>query len=171
MPNSFEERVIVKTNDLIAKFSGNLKRFQNNYTYNNWFNEGLIKNEFQVGKVGENYEAIYLVRTSKAALRKNKPKVLEFNQLLRKKKNGTPTIDELANLIGFIVSRDKPKEKEVKNPTGGKNFQPPVKVETKKTFTNRGQEDDTEDDLEDNPNNQDNPETPSLPVVDSWEDL
>ena len=109
---SFEERVIKRTNELISKYHGNLKRFQNKHHYLSWYNEGLYKNELQVGKVGETYGEISLLRTSKASLKKNRPKIRELNLLLKKKKGSIATIDELANFIGFIVAKYKPEQKE-----------------------------------------------------------
>ena len=68
--SSFEERVIKKTNDLIIKYGGNLKRFKNGHIFTPWITEQLVVNDLLVGKLGENYEELYLIRTTKVALKK-----------------------------------------------------------------------------------------------------
>ena len=121
---SFEERVIKRTNQLIIKNSGNLKRFQNKHNFISWYNEGLYKNDLQVGKVGETYGELYLIRASKAALKKNRPKIRELNQLLKRKKGSIATIEELSNFIGFMVTKYKPEANEVVKSTNNPSLHP-----------------------------------------------
>ena len=164
---SFEERVIKKTNDLIVKFSGNLKRFSSNHIYAGWLSDGLVKNEFAVGKVGETYGEIYLIRTTKASLKKNKPKVRQFNELLKRKRNSNPTIDELANFIGYVVTKDKPKNKTKGEEANSKVEKPkPLKV----TITNEIDEEEEDKDNGEKDKLTAN-ELIQLPEVDNWEDL
>ncbi len=158
MSFSFEERVIKRTNELITRYCGNVKRFQNKHLYNAWYQDGLFKNELQVGKVGETYGEIYLIRTSKAATKKNRPKIRELNMLLKKKKNSIATIDELANFIGFIVTGIKPEPKVKESET-----------ETSKKVDTR-----IKDNTIINDNDFDglklNYQSSNTPILDTWED-
>lgn len=104
---SFEERVINKTNLLINKYNGNYNKFQNHTMYNEWLSEGKITNNLLVKEVGETYNIRYLIRNTKAALKKkNRMEIRRLNQFLKDKNHCNITIDKLANFIGFLVSKD-----------------------------------------------------------------
>lgn len=105
--NSYENRILNKTNYYLKRNVENTKKYQNNSKYTNWLDRKKVP-DYQFS-----YETEDGLKIRISKRQKNKPKVLEIKHFMVGLEGKEVGMDELASFIALYTIRDKQKIREV----------------------------------------------------------